>query len=183
MKRVAAGIAVLSVGLWLAVVPASPQGRGQGAGPGGAPGLSGVHGPMGAPSGSHGPSHETGAQGPKSPAELLGQNTQLSKNLAAFFPAGTNLTAQASGFRNLGQFVAAVHVSHNLGIPFDQLKCTELGTTKATSLGMTCPTSVTNASGMSLGKAIRTIQPNADANQALQEANRQSRKDMQSSKS
>jgi hypothetical protein len=28
----------------------------------------------------------------------------------------------SSGFKNLGQFVAAAHVSQNLQIPFDQLK-------------------------------------------------------------
>ena len=37
-------------------------------------------------------------------------------------PPVTNLQAAAQSFENLGQFVAAVHVSHNLGIPFGQLK-------------------------------------------------------------
>jgi hypothetical protein len=185
MTRVAIGIAVLSAGLWLVAVPAAPQGRGQGGGPGGAPGLSGSHAPLGAPgsegvgSSGHGRSaaNNAGAAGPKSPAELLDQNTHLSKNLAAFFPAGTNLTAEASGFKNLGQFVSAVHVSHNLGIPFDQLKCTELGTLKAASIGMTCPAAVTNTKGMSLGKSIQTIKPDADSNEAVQQATRQAKKD------
>jgi len=140
---------------------------------------------MGGPSGGgnadvHGAAQNTNAPGPKSPSDLLSQNTQLSKNLASLFPAGTDLAAQSSGFKNLGQFVAAVHVSHNLGIPFTQLKCTELGTTKATLLGMMCPTSVTNTSGMSLGKSIQTIQPKTDTNQALQDANREAKNDLKS---
>jgi hypothetical protein len=42
--------------------------------------------------------------------------------MAKFFPQGTDLGAQASGFKNLGQFVAAVHASKNLEVPFDQLR-------------------------------------------------------------
>jgi hypothetical protein len=33
----------------------------------------------------------------------------------------------AQGFKNLGQLVAAVHVSHNFYIPFDQLKAKMIG--------------------------------------------------------
>jgi len=40
---------------------------------------------------------------PESSQRLLGNN-----------PPGTNLQSAATGFKNLGQFVAAVHVSHNL---------------------------------------------------------------------
>src|SRR5439155_26462097 len=32
------------------------------------------------------------------------------------------LQAASAGFKNQGQFIAALHVSHNLNIPFDQLK-------------------------------------------------------------
>jgi hypothetical protein len=34
----------------------------------------------------------------------------------------TGLQTAASGFKNQGQFIAALHVSHNRNIPFDQLK-------------------------------------------------------------
>jgi hypothetical protein len=37
-------------------------------------------------------------------------------------PRGTDLMEAAEGFRNLGQFVAAVNVSNNLGLNFDKLK-------------------------------------------------------------
>jgi hypothetical protein len=193
MKHFAATIAVLAAGMWFMTVPAGAQGRGMGGGPSGSPGMSGSHAPMGMPGSgnmgtmrpenAHGSTPNTSPMGPKSPTTLLEQNTQLQKNLASFFPPGTDLTAQAAGFKNLGQFVSAVHVSHNLGIPFDQLRCTELGTTKATESGLTCPTSVTNTSGMSLGKAIQTIQPDANSKQAVHDANRQTRTDLETSKS
>jgi len=193
-KLMTIGVAVLAIGLWLIPIRAAAQGRGVGR-PEGSPGVS--HAPLGGPgtaagtshgSGadagtSHGSAHDTSTSGPKSPAILLNQNTQLAKNLSSFFPAGTNLTAEASGFKNLGRFVAAVHVSHNLKIPFTQLKCTELGTTKASTLGITCPTTVTNASGMSLGKAIQTIKPDANSQEAVQTANQETKKDLADTKS
>src|SRR5712692_11602054 len=66
----------------------------------------------------------------------------LSTRLQPFLPAGTNLQTAAAGFKNLGQFVAAVHVSHNLGIPFDQLKA-----------------KMTGANSESLGRAIEDLRP------------------------
>jgi hypothetical protein len=54
--------------------------------------------------------------------QKLAKNTKLASKLEARLPAGTNLVEAADGFRNLGQFVAAVNVSNNLGIPFDKLK-------------------------------------------------------------
>ena len=153
--------------------------------PMGMPGSGNMGGNMGTmrPENTHGSMPNPAPMGPKSPTTLLEQNTQLQKNLASFFPAGTDLTAQAAGFKNLGQFVSSVHVSHNLGIPFDQLKCTELGTKKATASGTTCPTTVTNTSGMNLGKTIQTIKPDVNSKQAVHDANRQTKTDLKTSKS
>jgi hypothetical protein len=69
--------------------------------------------------------------------------TQLGTRLGPLLPAGTNIQTAASGFKNLGQFVAAVHVAHNLNIPFDQLKA-----------------KMTGPNAESLGKAIEDLKPN-----------------------
>jgi hypothetical protein len=77
-----------------------------------------------------------------SPVQLkLQKNTNLASKLQSRLPAGTNLTLAASGFRNLGQFVAAVNVSNNLGIPFAELKTRMVD------------------QGMSLGQAIQDARP------------------------
>src|SRR6516165_6731419 len=55
-------------------------------------------------------------------SEKLSDNTKLADKLKGLLPSGTNLETAAKGFKNLGQFVAAVHASHNLDIPFDQLR-------------------------------------------------------------
>jgi hypothetical protein len=130
--------------------------------------------------GNHADTHSSAPKpfGPTSPATLLEQNNKLETKLASFFPPGTNITQEAAGFKNLGQFVSAVHVSHNLGIPFNTLKCTELGTTKATSSGAVCPSSVTNSGPEKLGKAIQTLKPDTDSKEAIQEAGRQGEQDL-----
>ncbi len=76
----------------------------------------------------------------------VSQNAGLSKQLQPLVPQGMTLESAAAGFRNQGQFVAALHVSHNLNIPFDQLK-----------------TIMTGPGSVSLGKAIQELRPNLDS--------------------
>jgi hypothetical protein len=57
----------------------------------------------------------------------------------------SKLQTAASGFKSQGQFIAALHVSHNLNIPFDQLK-TDMMTKHD-----------------SLGAAIRNMRPDLDS--------------------
>jgi hypothetical protein len=97
-------------------------------------------------------------------SEKLTDNTKLAAKLQSLLPAGTNLQTAAQGFKNLGQFVAAVHVSHNLGIPFDQLKAKMMGPPKE-----------------SLGKAISQLKPTANAKTETKKANSQATDDMNDS--
>jgi hypothetical protein len=73
--------------------------------------------------------------------QKLQRNTNLASKLQSRLPAGTNLMLASEGFRNLGQFVAAVNVSNNLGIPFAELKTRMVDR------------------GMSLGQAIQDARP------------------------
>lgn len=54
--------------------------------------------------------------------QKLQRNTKLADKLSDRLPLGTNLMAAAEGFKNLGQFVAAVNVSNNHGYAFTELK-------------------------------------------------------------
>ena len=65
----------------------------------------------------------TGTAIPLTPVQQkLQKNTNLAGKLQPRLPAGTDLNTAAAGFRNLGQFVAAVNVSNNLGLDFTTLK-------------------------------------------------------------
>ncbi len=73
-----------------------------------------------------------------STAEALEKHMATNPNLASrvqlLLPPGTSLEAAASGFKDEGQFIAALHVSHNLNIPFNELKA-DLSKSKYASLG------------------------------------------------
>jgi len=84
--------------------------------------------------------------------EKLQKNTNLAAKLTSRLPEGTDLMLASAGFRNLGQFVAAVNVSNNLKIPFAQLK------TKMVT------------DGLSLGQAIQTLRPTSSATIETQRA-------------
>lgn len=102
--------------------------------------------------------------GQRTPAEHLARSPKLSSKLQGFFPAGTNLAQQAEGFKNLGDFVSAAHVSHNLNIPFADLK------TRVTT-------------GQSLGDAIHALKPEADHGAEERKAREQAKKDLQEAES
>ena len=70
-------------------------------------------------------------------------NPALAARVQNLLPPGTNVQTAATGFRNTGQFLAAVHVSNNLNIPFAQLKAR-----------------MTGANSESLGRAIHDLRPN-----------------------
>lgn len=90
-------------------------------------------------------------------AEKL-QNKPLGARIEKMLPVGMTLDTASEGFRNQGQFIAAVHVSQNLGIPFAELKATMLGRPVAGST-----TDITSSSPMSLGQAIQRLKPFANA--------------------
>jgi hypothetical protein len=88
-------------------------------------------------------------------SQRLEQNHRLSSGLESLLPPGANLQEASRGFKNLGQFIAAVHASHNLGIPFDEMKA-----------------KLTGPDAMSLGKAIHELKPDMDPKAADAEAKR-----------
>src|SRR5947208_14003966 len=141
---------------------------------GGGMGGGGFHGSShgGSPDWTHGNSsttthnpgssaHDTSAGGPKTASQQLSHNTKLASKLQGLLPAGTNVQQASQGFKNLGQFVAAVHVSHNLGIPFDQLKA-----------------KMTGSSPESMGKAIHDLKPSADSKAETKKAEKEATHDM-----
>ena len=55
-------------------------------------------------------------------AAKIAAKPQLNARITALLPDGMTLNQASSGFKNQGQFIAALHVSQNLGIPFKDLK-------------------------------------------------------------
>jgi len=149
-------------------------GRPTGVGPGSAGAPSGVH------SGDTGRPGDMGATGmgrssaaSESPNKVL-DNSKLDSSLTnALQKSGISvpqgdLKSACSGFKNLGQCIAAMHVAKNLDIPsgFDTLK-----------------EKMTGTNAVSLGKAIQELSPNADAKAEGKKATKQANQEISTAES
>jgi hypothetical protein len=107
--------------------------------------------------------------------QILTKNTALSGKIQKL--TGIDAQQACSGFKNLGQCVAAAHVSKNLGLNFACLKADMTGT--AAPQGTSCPAgSTSNSKSMSLGQAIHTLRPTANSRTESQKATKQANKDI-----
>lgn len=97
-------------------------------------------------------------------SDLLTQNTKLSSKIGDL--TGTSAQTACAGFKNLGQCIAAAHVSKNLGIDFNTLKG-----------------KVTGPDSENLGKAIHGLNPNVDAKAEAKKAEKQAHDDLKESNS
>jgi len=111
----------------------------------------------GKPTGSESDAAQDVAKGPRTVTQQLASNSKLNGKVQELFPAGTQLSDAAAGFKNLGDFVSAAHVSHNLGIPFSDLKARMMG-------------------GKSLGEAIHELRPDVDHEAGARKANEHAKK-------
>jgi len=91
---------------------------------------------------------------PTTPTTTRVKNPKLESRLQAMLPADATITNASAGFKNWGQFVAAVHVSNNLGIPFANLKAAMTGIPIGTPPGTIPPVTTTP---LSLGQAIQSL--------------------------
>src|SRR5215510_14967665 len=69
-------------------------------------------------------------------SDRLASDPAFKTRIMNLLPPNTDPVAAASGFKNHGQFIAAMHVSKNLGISFDQLKAKMTGVS-TTAAGQT----------------------------------------------
>jgi|SRR5215471_13021582 len=98
-------------------------------------------------------------------SQKIDRNPKLAARLQALVPAPLTLDEAATGFKNQGQFIAALHVAHNLGISFTDLKA-----------------DMTGPNQDSLGKAIHALKPTADATAEAKKADRETDADIKASK-
>jgi hypothetical protein len=106
--------------------------------------------------------------------QQLSKNTKLAGKIESLTKMSSAQQA-CDGFKNLGQCVAAAHVSKNLGINFSCLKADMTGTAVASSSNCT---SATSGKTMSLGKAIQTLSPKVNARAEAKKAQKQADQDL-----
>jgi hypothetical protein len=161
MKRISIFVFTLTAILYFSNRTALAQGKGFGLGPHVEQGRTGHidtdrHADRDNDRAKQRPDHDANqeAKGEKF-EERIERNPALSAKVASLLPRGTNLKTAASGFKNEGQFIAALHVSKNLNIPFNDLKA-----------------KMTGPNAMSLGQAIRALKPNMTKKDAEKEADK-----------
>jgi hypothetical protein len=98
------------------------------------------------------------------PSDVLSHNTAIAGKVQTL--TGQDAQTACSGFKNIGQCVAAAHVAKNLDIPggFDALKA-----------------KITGSGAVSLGKAVQELAPNADGKAEAKKANKQAADDLRES--
>ncbi len=157
MKRIIVTITLVAAAGWILAIPAAAQGRSQshpggGSAAAGSMGASGTHGNSATAGGSHGSSNPMASTDPGS---VLEHNSHLATKLETL-TGTTNLTdleKDASAFKNF--------------------------MTNKTAVGAT--STCTNTTKMSLGKAIQTLDPQADSKSESKKATNQANQDVKDS--
>jgi len=159
MKKFITFTSVLGLVLFFTAFNGNAQGKGQGQGhapvvTGSSQGhdVSSDHGSSKVKSDDH------GEHTPKTNSDFatrISNNPELNARILKLLPMGMDLKTAAMGFKNQGQFIAALHVSKNLNIPFDQLKA-----------------KMTGSDPESLGKAIHELRPTLPEKQVEVEADK-----------
>ena len=88
-------------------------------------------------------------------ANAFDRNPYLSSRVKPLLPSRTTMMDAATGFKNQRQFIAAVHLSKNLRIPFDQIK-----------------TRMTGQHHMSLNDSLRDLRPEMTKSLVKEEVNK-----------
>jgi hypothetical protein len=94
-------------------------------------------------------------------AQRISTHPALAAKVQALLPAGMTLNQASKGFKNQGQFLAALHASKDLHIPFAQLKA-----------------EMTGKDHDSLGMAIQELKPGVDAKVAASTAEQETDADL-----
>ena len=159
----------------IAATPAFAQ-HGRPASPGATGSMGGTHSSASTHSGSENEGNSGALTGGR-----LNPDSKLSGNLQKLLTTGTKPQEVCANFTHLGPCVAAIHVSHNLGIDINSLVC---DMTLKPIGSSTCPKGTgTRTKGMSLGGAIQALDPNADSKSESKKANQAAKQDIKDSNS
>ena len=137
------------------------------------------HGSMN--SSNHGNSSSGAVARPSSQkiSDVLSKNPAIGDKIVTLTGDKLGAADACTGFKNIGQCIAAAHVSKNL--PGMNFFCLRQAMTK-TPAGTNAPSTGCSVTGsFSLGKAIQKLDPQADSTTETKKANTESQQDMKAS--
>lgn len=177
MKKL--NLVALSLAVFLYAGSAFAQHGHGGGGMGAGMGNSMGHNSMGSSKSSspHSNPNTTGSSQKPTLNDVLSKNPAIGNKIAALTGDKAGAADACTGFKNLGQCVAAAHVAKNLnGANFYCLRQAMTGTAAPT--GTTCPATTGT---MSLGKAIHTLYPQANSSTESKKGQTEAGQDLKSS--
>ena len=165
-------LTALALAVFLYTTTALAQ-HGHAGGMGNSMGSSMGHGSMNAT--DHGSSGTSGSSHQATITNILSKNPAIGDKIVALTGDKNGAADACTGFKNLGQCVAAAHVSKNLGLNFFCMRQAMTGT----SAGTFAPQGGCSVTGtMSLGKTIQKLDPKADSSAESKKADAQTQQDM-----
>ena len=106
-----------------------------------------------------------------------GRDKELTSKLQAqgLLAANADLEGACANFKGLSECLAAIHASHNTGIPFN---CLKWHVTGEQPKGDVKPCGTPGSGGMSLREGIHALKPDANAKSEVKTAEKQAHEDL-----
>jgi hypothetical protein len=115
-------------------------------------------------------------------SDVLSKNPAIGDKIVALTNDKNGAADACTGFKNIGQCIAAAHVSNNVsGLNFYCMRLAMTGTALPANSNITCNLPANFKPGVSLGKAIQTFDPQADTKTETNKAATETQKDLKAS--
>jgi hypothetical protein len=115
-------------------------------------------------------------------SDVLSKNPAIGDKIVTLTGDKNGAADACTGFKNLGQCVAAAHVSKNIsGLNFYCMRLAMTGTPLPSNSNITCNLPSSFKGPVSLGKAIQTFDPQADSTTETKKAKTETQQDLKAS--
>jgi hypothetical protein len=115
-------------------------------------------------------------------SNVLGKNPVIGRKIVDLTGDSNGAADACQGFKNIGQCIAAAHVSKNIsGLNFYCMRLAMTGTALPPNSNITCNLPSTFKPGVSLGKAIQIFDPQADTKTETKKATSETQQDLKAS--
>ena len=174
-------LAALSLAVFLYATTALAQ-HGHAGGMGGGVGSANSMGHASQNESNHGSSGTSAPTSTQKISHVLAKNPVIGQKIVDLTGDSKGAADACTGFKNIGQCIAAAHVSKNIsGLNFYCMRLAMTGTALPPNSNISCNLPSTFKPGVSLGKAIQTFDPQADTKAETKKATTESQQDLKNS--
>lgn len=115
-------------------------------------------------------------------SDVLSKNPAIGDKIVTLTGDKNGAADACTGFKNIGQCIAAAHVSKNIsGLNFYCMRLAMTGTALPPNSNISCKLPTNFKSGVSLGKAIQAFDPQVDTKTETKKATTETEQDLKAS--